>query len=655
MAMAMAAAIDQALYQLAPGGGHVLNPHATGIVGVGINPAPLVGHTMDLLGFGAVAGVRPAIVPFPFLHGDPLNLNFCWCCSIVLNHVDRVNDPVATAWASLDPLPSMRHSFCNHSQLQLNGNEQGVYVNRTSTAAFAALRLNVLGGIYNYAEANQGQQIEILINQFNLMNLQETPMCLVNSGEGAYEADQESTLKFSLQYNYIFNKDPFAPPRLALVQHKRFNTKYQDGGIYHAQLVVGHAYRESTLIIINIEVPNAVLLGFPVGPIIWCYMNGNNLSVGTTVLNIAQLTNLANGLTVTHPGTGMMFIPRLRSQVAIEVREHYKRCHYAYYEDRRLGNADRGQLVNSYFASEVRRTGGGNFALRTAWSAKMSEDVLVNLPLIENEGMSMAQGDVEFGPDARWGFPFGDSTKVPGNALLANLENGAQPNRHVNFNYINANGVGPRNTSDERSWVIVEEKTETDEMDNIDIHPQDSACGYSIGHPPITPAGPYDGRYADFFVIIPKPVINAAGFVQPRSRRTRNCMWISSASMINSNFMHSFVGRICNHCGLVNPGHTSNVPGSGNFIVQATRFVRSQVDPAAMPGLTHDARDPLTFVGGFGGGTVTYRMVVSIMTREPVSRWAMEYFIDIPGAAGHVLTPGEVRAIFEDLVVGYGL
>ena len=113
------------------------------------------------------------------------------------------------------------------------------------------------------------------------------------------------------------------------------------------------------------------------------------------------------------------------------------------------------------------------------------------------------------------------------------------------------------------------------------------------------------------------------------------------------------VGRMCTcGCGVINAVHPCSVLGSGNVMVEPTAINRSRVHPM-FPALTLDAQDSNGF---FGAPTpIPYQAQVVSMTNRPTSRFAMEYFINLPGGVGQVLTVAQIRTIFLKMVEGLSL
>ena len=298
-------------------------------------------------------------------------------------------------------------------------------------------------------------------------------------------------------------------------------------------------------------------------------------------------------------------------------------------------------LVNMYWGSEVKSTNGATLPLRTAWLARMAHMNEVGTDL-STEGVTFHQPGVEGGPDGLVRMPHRDNPTYA-NHHLVNLE--PRPaGLHANVDHTDASGAGPGHNYDDGTYHTQEEKSEREMSGHCDV-------SYPFN---ITTKAAYNGLYCAFMIIIPKPDINAQGQVMARPPRDRNFLFVPAQALINNRFMYDAAGRVCTCHGVLNAVHPSSVPGSGNVVVQASEIQRARVHPA-FPALTLDARDPLGFAHGVMGAPVPYQAHVAVMTNRPNSRFAMEYFINIPGGPGQVLTALEIRAIFEDMVRALGL
>lgn len=108
-------------------------------------------------------------------------------------------------------------------------------------------------------------------------------------------------------------------------------------------------------------------------------------------------------------------------------------------------------------------------------------------------------------------------------------------------------------------------------------------------------------------------------------------------------FVANILGWICPCCGMPNPVHPRGLPWSG-LPAPLPRTIQMAI--ASFVG-DLGARDPIGFVGA--PNPIPYRAAVLLPTRFPISRFAMEYFIQLP-LAGIAWTQADVNRVVQCFV-----
>ena len=348
----MAGVPDAAMWEIDGAGNVQLNPNGVIVLGaldpIACEHYKLVGYNIDVNGLDT-NGVVPPISPTPAVGAA---LNFCWCCGIdITAAAARPFDPVVFLWPPWSPYPLMIHRNCAYQQLSLNGQEAGMYVDRTSTKAFQAMKVNVLGAPANFPEAKIGQDISKAMGTYNLANPNQVGISANPGDEYAFENDLTVIPSILNTSQYRNDYSLVAPCRYSNVQIKRIQVREYVHPITGAHIRWGfsiaqsHAYLPSTLMIVRCEFPVGFFPGVAAPPPIFIVLNGGDLwSIGTPnpygggrqlnvlpadIMALATLNTTRNIFAGGGGGGGIPFTSMDMPQVVLAIRAHYIQRHMA--------------------------------------------------------------------------------------------------------------------------------------------------------------------------------------------------------------------------------------------------------------------------------------------------------------------------------------
>ena len=566
----------------------------------------------------------------------PTDVDRSWWSSLPMQENVKHLDPLVYVWPSdRTDAPIIMYLSEAYPTLVSTGKEKEIFQSRECTESIAQAIINARGSSNNLPECIVEERLIINCDGYNCKHLEEYPGSLRRSAEFAYMCDM-GYAPFSVWFQHgdrggeNFNSND--PPVILGIQVKRWRIAKITGTSNVstcASLEYSHHYSSKTLVLQHIEYPNGMERYIcQYGDETERMMRENKFGFSSqiTAEQLKDLRTAGKVVTINQIDVSS----KTPQEVIVFLRNQWEVMD-------ELQGREHGR-VRFFNWDQLTMTSSNSKGQHSARQAKGRFMVQVVEPLSEYIGYT--QSAVPQGPDGIIEIAQGNDEQdlelFPYKALLS-----GSPERLPGFDsFIQTKygDTGPGRYLHRFNAKIMEEKSTG--RTGLQYYRK---CQFWPS------SGIYDATYADTVLLL-----NQVNDANQWTTNLRDFSIIPMNEFGAARNVLKVAGWVCDCCGEVDPDHLCCDERCGQLSpVRYPNPTRSLVIPNNLA--TIDARDPDGFYNLDAQGNIPYHAVIKKMTRFPVWRWTMRFFVKLSGKQGDDVDDDSLMKAFDAICYACGV